>query len=349
MKTYNNIFNKIISPENLFAAWEVFKRGKRKKLDVLEFEQNLEANIFQLHRDLRNRTYRHGPYTSFYIRDPKRRHIHKAEVRDRVLHHAIFSVLNPIFEPTFIADSFSCRVGKGTHRGMKRLHAMLRAASGNYHKPCFALKCDVRKFFESVDHGILRAMVRRKIKDRDALLLLDGIIESFGSGHGALFGRRGLPIGNLTSQLFANIYLNELDQFVKQILKIKYYVRYTDDFMIVADTEVRLHTLLPIISNYLEKTLKLELHPKKVTIRTPRQGIDFLGYVLLRHYRLLRTKTRHRMFKKLNQYANAYQSGAIEEDTLEGAVISYLGVLSHADAYELSEDLKNQFWVQASE
>jgi RNA-directed DNA polymerase len=155
MKTYKRIFESMTSPEHLFGAWDQFKQEKRSKPDVMEFEKNLEQNIFQLHRDLRNKTYKHGPYTAFYISDPKLRHIHKATVRDRVLHHAIFQALNPMFEPGFIADSFSCRVGKGTHKGVERLSEMLRAVSRNGTRPCYALKCDIRKFFDSIDHEIL--------------------------------------------------------------------------------------------------------------------------------------------------------------------------------------------------
>lgn len=344
MKTYNNLFEKIISPENLFAAWDTFKRGKRKKPDVMKFERNLESNIFELRRDLRNRTYRHGPYTSFYIYDPKRRHIHKAPVRDRVLHHAVFSVLNPVFEPTFIAHSFSCRKGKGTHKGMKVLHAMLRSVSKNEQKPCFALKCDIRKFFDSVDHEILRTQLKRVVKDKDTLWLLDKIIESFGLGLGNLFGRRGLPIGNLTSQLFANIYLGEFDHFVKHILNVRYYVRYTDDFVIVSENRAYLEQLIISVAEFLRERLALELHPSKVEIRKYRRGIDFLGYVLRPHHRAVRTKTLHRMFRRLQEYSKTYSAGQIERKKFRGAVISYLGVLFHANTYRLSEDLKNRYW-----
>ncbi len=181
MKIYRNLFNRIISAENLFSAWSTFKGGKRDKPDVMRFERHLEENIFELHRDLTSRLYRHGPYRSFYVRDPKQRHIHKATVRDRVLHHAIFSALNPIFEKTFISASFSCRVGFGTHKGVTVLERMIRAVAQNGTHPCFILKCDIRKFFDSVDHGILMQILKRRIKDDDALWLLGEVIESYGS------------------------------------------------------------------------------------------------------------------------------------------------------------------------
>ena len=179
MKIYRNLFDQIISPENLFAAWDSFKSDKRNKPDVMEFEWNLEKNIFQLHRELKNGAYRHGPYAGFYIRDPKQRHIHKALVRDRVLHHAIFSVINPIFEKTFISTSFSCRVGYGTHRGVTNLEEAARKIQKNSTSPCFVLKCDIQKFFDSVDHAILLAIMSEKIKDENAIRLLRSIVESY--------------------------------------------------------------------------------------------------------------------------------------------------------------------------
>lgn len=231
MKTYSNIFDSIASPENLFSAWEEFRKGKQQKLDVQQFEFDLEKNLFQLHLDLKDKMYRHGPYEGFYICDPKPRHIHKATVRDRVLHHAVFKVLNPIFEPTFISNSFSCRIGKGTHKGVEVLEKMMRKIARNGTRLCYVLKCDIKKFFDSVDHRVLLSILSRKIKDENTMWLLKEIIESF---------PKGLPIGNLTSQIFANIYMDEFDQFVKHELKIKYYARYTDDFAIASDNEYTL-------------------------------------------------------------------------------------------------------------
>ena len=159
MKIYNNLFHKIISLENLFSAWNTFKRDKRKKPDVMEFEMNREKNIFSLYRDLRDKTYKHGPYKDFYIRDPKQRHIHKADVRDRVLHHAIYSVISPVFEEIFIPTSFSCRIGYGTHKGVLALASATRAVSKNGRRACFILKCDVKKFFDSINHEILISII----------------------------------------------------------------------------------------------------------------------------------------------------------------------------------------------
>ena len=349
MKIYKNVFEKIISPENLFSAWDKFKSNKQKKRDVQHFEWRLEENIFRLHRDLKFRSYRHGAYTSFYIRDPKQRHIHKATVRDRVLHHAVFAALNPVFEPTFISNSLSCRIDKGTHKGIDILEKLTRQTSKNAFKPCFVLKYDIRKFFETIDHKILLNIIRKRIKDTDALWLLEEIIESFISRYSTLFERKGLPIGNLTSQLFANIYLNEFDQFIRHKLKVKHYICYTDDFVIVAGNKRQLENFIAPIRSFLLDNLALELHPKKIAIRKFHQGIDFLGYIVLPYYRLLRTKTRQRIFKKLKKRIEEYKKGVANKQTLEQSLQSYLGVLSHADTYKISNELKNQFWFWLNE
>lgn len=342
MRVYTKLFDKIINAENLFSAWDEFKLGKRNKSDVLVFEKNLEQNIFALHRELVSKAYRHGAYSNFYIYDPKLRHIHKATVRDRVLHHAIFQILNPIFEPTFISHSFSCRVGKGTHKGVHVLDIMLRKVSKNYTQTAYALKCDVRKFFDSVDHTILIKLLQRKMKDLGALWLMEEIIESFAGEFSDLFTRRGLPIGNLTSQLFANVYMNEFDQFMKKELKIKNYVRYTDDFVVASDNENFLKDLVPKIQDFLHNHLNLELHPSKVTIGTYRRGIDFLGYVSFPHYRTLRKRTEKRMLRKLDEKIELFKQGEIDEERLKQTLQSYLGVLSHATALRLSRDFSNR-------
>lgn len=266
-----------------------------------------------------------------------------------MLHHAVFSVISPIFEPSFISNSLSCRIGKGTHKGIDILEKMLVKTSGNTFKPCFALKCDIRKFFETVDHRILINIISRKIKDKDALWLLEEIVESFSSQYSTLFERKGLPIGNLTSQLFANIYLNEFDQFIKHKLKVKQYLRYTDDFIIVAKNKPYLENIIIPIRSFLAKKLALQLHPKKITIRKFHQGIDFLGYILLPYYRLLRNKTKQRIFSKLEKRVREYKNGIISKQTLSQSLQSYLGVLSHADAYKLSNELKNHFWFWLTE
>ncbi|MBI2062628.1 MAG: hypothetical protein HYT61_00025 [Candidatus Yanofskybacteria bacterium] len=299
-------------------AWHEFKRGKTKKQDVQEFEFNLEDNLFQLREELRTGTYKHAPYSGFYITDPKLRHVHKACVRDRVLHHAIFRVLCPVFEKSFIFDSYSCRLNKGTHRAVRRLQKFSQKLSRNNSRNIFALKCDVKRFFDSVDHNILLELIQNKIQDPDATQLLQEIIQSFKTNDG-----KGLPIGNVTSQLFANIYLNKFDQFVKHDLKIKCYIRYCDDFVILNTNRHRLFHAVSRIQDFIKLQLKLSLHPDKVIFRKYNQGIDFLGYVVRPYCVTLRTKTKNRMLRKINERNQA----------------SYFGILKHCSGYKLEEKI----------
>lgn len=340
----HNIFERIISLENFFLAWKEFKKGKTSNRDIQEFTLSLEDNIFQLHEELKTRSYAHGRYASFFVSDPKLRHIHKASVRDRLLHHTVFRILYPVFDKGFIYDSYSCRVGKGTHRAVNRLDQFIVKSSCNNSRLVYALKCDIRKFFDSIDQGILALFIDRKIKDEDTRRLLGKIIRSFSKT-----SDRGLPLGNVTSQLFANIYLNELDQFIKHTLKVKYYLRYCDDFIILGENRENLILILKKVNNFLSENLKLSLHADKIIIRKHRRGIDFLGYVVLPQHRVLRTKTKRRIFIKMRQKTREYKSELISRITLEQSLQAYLGVLSHANCYKLAEKFKNQFWYWLNE
>jgi len=338
-KICHNISKKIISLENLFLAWQEFRRGKRKKLDVQQFEFNLEDNLFQLHRDLKNKTYQHSHYIPFYIQDPKLRLIHKASVRDRVLHQAVFRTLYPIFEKVFIFDSYSCRLNKGTHRAVNRLEKFCRRLSKNHCKNTFALKCDIKKFFNSVAQDILLKLIKKKIQDKDTVWLLEKIIKSF-EGEKS----KALPLGNVTSQLFANIYLNELDQFIKHKLKVKYYLRYCDDFVILGENKEYLIKLLPLIDNFLKEKLDLTLHLDKIIIRKHRQGIDFLGYISFPHYRLLRTKTKRRIFRKMEKKNKELQQNKISKESFNHTIQSYLGLLKHCNSFKIQKELKTKIY-----
>ena len=330
----HNIFEKIISPENLFLAWKEFKKGKSKKPDVQEFEFNLEDNIFQLHEDLKGKSYEHALYASFYVTDPKLRHIHKACVLDRVLHHAIFRILYPIFDRNFIYDSYSCRLGKGTHRAVDRLDKFLRKLSRNNHKITYALKCDVRKFFDSIDKTTLTRIITDKIKDDDFLWLISKILNSFSKTPG-----KGLPLGNVTSQLFANAYLNELDQYVKHYLKVKCYLRYCDDFIVLDHDPQYLLELGYKINEFLEEHLALSLHPNKVILKKYRQGIDFLGYIVLPYHRVIRTKTRNRAINKITSKREESDDNLISQESLRQSLNSYLGILKHCNGYGLENEI----------
>ncbi len=277
------------------------------------FELNLEENFFEIREALRLGIYRPEPYSSFFVSDPKLRHIHKACVRDRVVHQAMFRVLYPLFDKAFIHDSYSCRDGKGTHRGVRQLQRYLRKASANYSRPVYALKCDIKKFFDSINHHTLLCLLERRIRDTETIELVRKVVASFESAPG-----NGLPLGNVTSQLFANVYLNELDQWAKHELKARYYLRYCDDFIIVHRNRQCLKAIVPQIAAFLQ-SIRLELHAQKTKIHKAVQGVDFLGYVVLPHAVMLRTRTKRRMLRNISDKNRA----------------SYLGMLSHANARKL--------------
>jgi len=254
-------------------------------------------------------------------------------VRDRIVHHALYRVLYPIFDETFIYDSYSCRDDKGTHKAVFRFEKFARSVSKNYSGPCFVLKCDVKKFFASVNHDILMQLIKKKVKDEDALWLVGEIIDSFGGTRLKnsssqmsfdILTPTGMPIGNLTSQLFANVYLNELDQFVKNKLKIKHYIRYCDDFVFLSTEPNDLKYICSQVESFLRQELKLELHPQKVSIEKMSQGVDFLGYITLPHHRLLRTKTKKRMLKKVSKRN----------------IDSYHGIMKHCNGYGLEQKVR---------
>ena len=314
-------YHDIISTENLLEAWSEFVAGKRKRLDVQDFENRLMDNILLLQEDLQAKRYRHSLYKAFKITDPKPRDIHKASVRDRLLHHAIYRKLYPLFERTFIADSYSCRDDKGVHKALDRFTKFSRMVSRNHTRTAWVLKCDIRKFFASIDHHILKDILVRYIPDEDIFWLLSRIIDSFDSTHRGV----GLPLGNLTSQLLVNIYMNEFDQFSKHQLKAKYYIRYADDFAIISEDRDWLMSLLPRIDTFLQGRLRLVLHPNKVSIATIASGIDFLGWVHFPDHVVLRTTTKRRMFSKIKKSAGKPE-----------VVTSYVGLLSHGNTKKLT-------------
>lgn len=330
-------YSNIITVEKIFQAFAEFKKGKTKRLDVQLFERYLEDNLFDLYEDLKRKTYKHGSYKSFYVKDPKVRHIHKASVRDRIVHHLVSKVLETTCDPKFYFHSYSCRKEKGTHKAVREFIKLARKASKNNTSVLYVLKCDIKKFFASIDHEVLLRILQSTFKDKDFLWLLSEIVESF---HTKTTISKGMPIGNLTSQLFANIYLNPLDQYMKHVLKVKYYGRYADDFVILSKEKIYLQNLTPQIEKYLSENLRLALHPNKLTVRDYYLGIDFLGYVVFPHFVLPRTKTKRRVFRKIAEKIELVKSNKLSLESLNQSMQSYLGYFSHADTFRLSQDLK---------
>jgi len=331
-------FHDVISVTNLLLAWKQFSRGKRKNPEVAKFELHLEHHIFTLHNVLIKKTYTPDPYVAFVVYDPKRRIIHKASVRDRVLHQALFQKLYPVFDIHFIHDSYSSRNGKGTHVGVQRLERACRKETKNWRAPAYALKCDVRKFFDSIDKNILQRLLFQKIDDPDIRWLIHKNLDSFETCTG-----KGLPLGNVTSQLFANVYMNEFDQFIKHIIKAKYYFRYCDDFVIVFKDRDLLIEILPKITLFLKEWLLLDVHPYKTSLRKISQGIDFLGYVIRPYLKTVRTSTRRRIIRKLRQVKLDVESGVITEEKYESVTQSFLGIVSRARDRKLERFLSKMF------
>jgi len=323
MIKFTHKYQDIISLDNLLVAWKEFRNGKRSRKDVQVFEHNLMGNIFQLHEDLETKSYKHSKYTVFKISDPKPRVIHKATVRDRLFHHALYRTLYPFFDRKFIADSYSCRVNKGSHPALNRFREFFFKVSKNNTRTVWVLKCDIKRFFASIDHGILIGMLRESILDDSLIWVLSEVINSFD-----LSGGKGIPLGNLTSQLFANIYMDKFDKFVKHILRVEFYLRYADDFVFMSHNKNELVGSLPMIKEFLWEILRLELHEDKTMLKTVASGIDFLGWVHFPDRRVLRTATKRRMFRNI-----VYKDG--DKETSQ----SYLGLISHGNTYKLRQEI----------
>lgn len=334
----HNTYDDIISIENLLISWREFLRGKRKRKDVAEFSLYFTDNIFELHNKLAEKIYRHGGYKAFKINDPKPRDIHKANVCDRLLHYAIYRILYPYFDKKFIFDSYSCRINKGTHKAINRFRNFGRKISKNNTRTCWILKCDVKKFFASIDHKILKEILAKNIVDENILWLLSQVIDSF---HTEGKSGVGLPLGNLTSQLLVNIYMNEFDYFMKCGLKTRYYIRYADDFVIFSNNKDYLEKLIANIAEFLETKLRLFLHPDKVFIKTLTSGVDFLGCVNFSHHRVLRTKTKKRILKKILKNKEDFKLGLISKEFFNQSLNSYLGVLKHCSGYKIEKKIKS--------
>ncbi|MFA6404747.1 MAG: reverse transcriptase/maturase family protein [Candidatus Paceibacterota bacterium] len=322
-KIFTEGFEKIFSYKSLFSSWLEFRNGKREKSDVTDFAIRVSKYLFDLRNDILSGNYSHGGYKYFRIYEPKVRDIHKASVRDRVIHHAIYRATYPYFDRYFVHDSYSCRLEKGTHRALQRFSNFARKESNNNTRTIWVLKGDIRKCFASIDHNILKKLIGRHIKCPKIISIINVVIDSFSS----VSVGKGIPLGNLTSQLFVNVYLNEFDHYIKRILKVKKYIRYADDFVVFSYDRHQLELLVPKIRDFLKNTLSLELHPDKVFIRTWHSGVDFLGWVHFPKHRILRKST------KISMYQNIFP------ETREEVVASYFGLLNYGNSYKIKSDL----------
>ncbi|MFA5104983.1 MAG: reverse transcriptase domain-containing protein [Candidatus Margulisiibacteriota bacterium] len=324
MKRRGNIFDDVCSFENLLTAAGKAQKGKRFKDSTSRFNLDLENELVKLQQELQNQTYKMGPYRRFYVCDPKKRLISAAPYRDRVVQHALGNIIEPIFDDIFIYDSYACRKDKGSHKAVNRYTQFSRLNK-------YVLKCDVKSYFASIDHDILYSFILRKIKDRQVLWLVKSIIESAPSP--------GIPIGNLTSQTFANLYLNELDHYLKEVLKCRYYIRYMDDMVIFGNDKNELTGLKEIIRSYLKK-LKLDLHENKSQIYLTRKGVGFLGYKVYPTHRLIKKQNIKRFKIRMKKYLASLRTGLIDKVKIVQSVQSWLGYAVHADTYNLRNRIK---------
>jgi RNA-directed DNA polymerase len=297
MKSFNKLYFKITSFEHLFLAYKKSRKGKTKKRYVKEFEGNLHSNLKELNRKLKNLTYSPKPLKSFVLRDPKTRKISKSAFEDRIVHHAICNIIGPLFDKSFIFDSYANRKGKGALFAIKRFEKFERKVTRNFTSEGFCLKGDIKHYFEKVNREILINILKKKIKCEKTILLIRKILNNFG-------GDSGMPLGNLTSQFFANVYLGEFDKFVKHKLKAKYYIRYVDDFVILHNSEKQLKIWKENIEKFLINKLNLTLHPDKSKIINLSKGIDFLGFRHFYRYKLLRKRNRKSIIHKIKKLKN---------------------------------------------
>ncbi|MCD6311961.1 MAG: group II intron reverse transcriptase domain-containing protein, partial [Elusimicrobia bacterium] len=289
--TYKRIYSGVYEFSNLYNAYQKAIKAKRYKEDIMDFSYNLELNLIKISQHLKNHTYIPGKYHRFKVYEPKKREIAALPFRDRIVQHAFNNVVEPIFDKAFIFDSYACRKGKGTHKGMYRIVDFLRKLSPS----AYCLKGDIANYFPSIKHAVLLGLIEKKIQDADLMKLVKVIIFS---NHTPGKSGYGIPVGNLTSQLFANIYLNYFDYFIKHQLHCKYYVRYVDDFIILSEDKRVLGKIFKQSEEFLYQKLELKLN-RKSSIFPVKQGIDFLGYRIWKTHRLLRKGSVKRMKKKI--------------------------------------------------
>lgn len=357
---------------DLFQAYYDARRNKRSTINALEFELYYERKLFELYEEIKNRKYEISRSICFISFGLVQREIFAGDFRDRIVHHLIYNYISPIFERLFINDSYSCRTGKGTSYGIKRLAHFIRSCSRNYTQDCFVLKLDIKGYFMAMERSILYERVEKTLNcfreavdfDVDLVLyLIRKVIFHDPTKHCIIKGtkedwiglpkskslffaeeNRGLPIGNLTSQLFGNIYLNDFDHFIKCKLRCRYYGRYVDDFVIVHRDLEYLKSIIPILKEYLQAHLLLEIHSKKIYLQHYSKGVDFLGVVIKPQRTYIRNRTKGNFYKKIQYWNNLLmqKQGKLSEEDLKRflcSMNSYLGIMKHYQTYTIRKQM----------
>ena len=349
MPILNNIFNSITSLETLLIADKRALKGKRYNKYATDFNYELISNLLKLQTELRNNTYKPLNYRKKIITEPKTRLIEAPAYRDRVVHHALHHYLSPFYEQFFIADSFACRPGRGIHNATARVQHFLRSGGDNL----YVCQIDISKYYASINHERLMELLQEKIQDEQLINLLKIIIDSTDSGHEHDFlfmpdsyyftkGRRGIPIGNLTSQLFANIYLHHVDMYAKQTLKIRHYVRYMDDILFFHHDKAQLQAWQQAITKFLYEDLYLTVNPHKIRLYPTKLGVSFVGYVIYPHYLRLRSSSVRRFKKHYHKQLCAVADDRLDVDIMRESFASWKAHAQHASSQHLVERLESQ-------
>ncbi|MBI4163260.1 MAG: hypothetical protein HY512_00225 [Candidatus Aenigmarchaeota archaeon] len=337
----HNLYKEICSFRNLEFAFKKARKGKRNKKSVQDFEFDLERNLLQLKHELETVTYKPRSLKQFVIRDPKTRLISASDFRDRVVYHALCNIIQPIFEKTFIYDSHANQIRKGSSKAIERFDVFKRKVTENgrlVNKPLdnnmvigYVLKADIKHFFDTVDHQVLMMCIKRKIKDEKVIELIQKILDNHTTETG-----KGMPIGNLTSQFFANLYLNELDYFVKHELKAKFYIRYVDDFVLLDRSKEELERTKIQINKFL-KTISLELHTEKSQIYPLRAGTKFLGFRIFYYHKLLTKRNIRKMEYRLTEFEKLSKEGKASRDDIQRSLVSWFGYAKQANTYKMRQ------------
>ncbi len=348
MKTYQKLYQKLCSFDNLQIAYQKAKKGKLSPPSVAEFAEHWQYHLWKLHHELCNKTYQPQPLKIFILRDPKTRRICVSQFRDRIVHHALVNILQPIFEPRFIYDSHASRRGKGTFLALKRAAIFIRKvtrngrlvkeAKNNNQVKGYALKCDIKRYFDNVDHKLLIGIISKRIKDQEVLWLITAILNNYNSG----VSGKGMPLGNWTSQFFANIYLHELDHFVKHELKAKYYLRYVDDFVVFHQSKTALREYEPKIKEFLS-SLRVELHSDKCKIIPLSSGINLLGFRIFYHHKLIRKRNLRTFRRKMILLFEDYGSEKVSVQQVFDIFNGWKGYALLGNSYTICQ--KQEEWI----
>lgn len=330
MRRHHHLYEEICSFKNLLLATWKAQKGKRYKNSVSRFNLEIEKELVEIQNLLLRKEYQVGSYKQFYVYDPKKRLISALPYRDRVVQHALCNIIEPIFDRSFIHDSYACRKGRGTHKAVNRFTEFCR-------KNDYVLKCDIRTYFASIDHQVLYKLIKKKIKDPEVLWLIRTIIDSTPNP--------GIPIGNLTSQIFAGLYLNGLDHYLKEEIKCRYYIRYMDDLAVFDNDKGRLKGIKHSIGDYLVR-LKLTMHPNKCHIFPAKDGVKFLGYKAYADHRLILMPNIKRFRRRMRKYTKLWRKGLVKMQKITCSIQSWLGYAKHADSYSLRRKLFSEIVIK---